>query len=136
MLSNPYGSELKANRKRLGMTVDEFAKKMEVSRVTQLNYESGKTIPTLAYADKLASVGIAPASLLQFYVGVEGVNKLDEKMFSVQLFDIFERRLHGWTDTAQKVLLFKDLLLLLSSTGSVAGPNVPDGVQEVGKASE
>lgn len=126
MLSNPYGLVLKANRKRLGMTIDEFAKKMGVSRVTQLNYESGKTIPTLAYADKLTSVGIAPASLLQAYLPTDFVNLLYKNLHSVQLFDIFERRLHAWTDTTQKVLLFKDVLMLLSSNGSVAGPNLPD----------
>jgi transcriptional regulator with XRE-family HTH domain len=126
MLSNPYGSVLKANRKRLGMTIDEFAQKMEVSRVTQLNYESGKTIPTLAYADKLASIGIAPASLLQSCLAPGDVNIFYENLYSVQLFDIFEKRLHAWTNTTQKVLLFQDLLMLLSSTGSVAGPKLPD----------
>lgn len=136
MLSNPYGSLLKANRKRLGMSIDEFAERMGVSRVTQLNYESGKTIPTLAYADKLASVGIDPASLLRAHPPTDQINILYENSYSVQLFDIFEKRLHAWTDTTQKVLLFKDLLMLLSSTGSVDGLKLPDGGRERGKPFE
>lgn len=136
MLSNPYGSLLKANRKRLGMTVGQFAEKMGVSRVTQINYESGKTIPTLAYADKLASVGVAPASLLMADFPIEDVNKLNENSYSVQLFDIFEKRLHAWTDTTQKVLLFKDLLMLLSSASSVEGLKLPDGGRGGGKPSD
>ena len=126
MLSNPYGSAIKANRKRLGITIDDFAQKMGISRVTQLNYESGKTTPTLEYADKLATIGIAPASLLQSCVTTGDVNILYENLYSVQLFDIFEKRLHAWTDTTEKVLLFKDLLILLNSVGSAGCPKLPE----------
>ena len=59
-----YGAKLKAYRKRLGLSVAEFAERLGVSKATQANYEAGRTVPDLAYADRCSPLGIPPEELL------------------------------------------------------------------------
>ncbi len=82
-----YGARLKAYRRRLGLSVADFAERLGVSRATQANYESGRTVPDLAYADRCLPLGISPEDLLCSGAS----NKLDPLIVPVELHRIIEQ---------------------------------------------
>lgn len=52
------GERLRAERKRLGFTLEEFAKLGEVGRTTQIGYEKDATPPTTEYLGRTARLGL------------------------------------------------------------------------------
>lgn len=59
-----YGARIKAARNKLGFSVEKFAEVVGVARSTQMNYESGRTLPTIDYLDKCLAAGALIADLL------------------------------------------------------------------------
>lgn len=53
----PFGTRLKLERQRLNFSQSEFAAAGGVSKTTQIAYESGVHVPTLAYLMDVASRG-------------------------------------------------------------------------------
>lgn len=47
---------MKAARVNAGLTQEEAAKKLEVSKATLLGYENGKTVPRIDFAQKMAKL--------------------------------------------------------------------------------
>ena len=82
-----YGAKLKAYRKRLGLSVAEFAERLGVSKATQANYEAGRTVPDLAYADRCSPLGIPPEELLCS----RAAKILDQSPVPVELHRIIEQ---------------------------------------------
>ena len=113
MLSNFYGFKIKANRERLKMTVDQFAKRLGVSRATQMNYESGKTLPSVAYLDECAKIGIDPMGLLRAGVVEDGVNKLDSDGLAAEVFRLIDAPLEPLDTPSGRAWLFEHALRLI-----------------------
>lgn len=61
---NTFCDRLKEERKRLGLNQSEFAILGGVQKTAQLNYESGKREPDVAYLLKLESHGVDAAYIL------------------------------------------------------------------------
>ena len=59
-----FAERLRRERERLGLTQKEFADKLGVSRMTQVNYESGKRYPREEYFKNLKNV----AGIDEFYL--------------------------------------------------------------------
>lgn len=57
-MSENFGSRLRRERERLGFTQKAFAEKVGVSRMTQVNYESGKRYPGEDYFAATQSLGV------------------------------------------------------------------------------
>lgn len=111
MLSNFYGQRIKENRKRLKMTVDQFAERLGVSRATQMNYEAGRTVPSIGYIDRCAEVGLDPMDLLQAGATEPASAARDE--IEVELFRLFDSP-PGPLDSPQgRARMFQALLRLL-----------------------
>lgn len=53
-----FGERLKAERKKLGLSQTEFAKKLGISKNTQFNYENMASDPDVAYLGRLDELGI------------------------------------------------------------------------------
>lgn len=53
---NAIGANIKSHRSRLGMTVSELAKKMDVSYQTVYRWESGERVPDITMLIELASI--------------------------------------------------------------------------------
>lgn len=60
---NNFGLALRRKRKEMGLSQAEFARRMGVHRRTQINYESGKRLPSLAYLRAVEGAGIEIAEL-------------------------------------------------------------------------
>lgn len=58
------GGRLRQERKRIGMTQEELASALGVHRLTQINYELGRTEPDAAYIAALREAGIDGAYVL------------------------------------------------------------------------
>ncbi len=86
MDATEYGARLKECRLGLGLSQAAFAEKVGVSKATQVNYEAGRTIPDLSYADRCAALGIDPGRLLM----TRGVKKLDLVDAPIELHRIVE----------------------------------------------
>jgi transcriptional regulator with XRE-family HTH domain len=52
------GARIRQERRRLGLTQDDFAKKVGVHRRTQVNYESGIRGPDSAYLEAASRIGV------------------------------------------------------------------------------
>ena len=52
-----FGERLKQERKRLGLTQAELAKRVGIKALTVLQYEKGNTSPTLQFVYKLQDLG-------------------------------------------------------------------------------
>lgn len=113
MLSNFYGTQIKASRKRLKMTVDDFAERLGVSRATQMNYESGKTLPNLAYLDSCANLGIDPMSLLLAGTSRSADNNLDSSGLAVELFKLLDSPREPLDTPSGRAWLFEEALRLV-----------------------
>lgn len=109
MLSNFYGSQIKTSRLRLKMTLEQFAARLGVSRATQANYESGKTIPTVDYLDACASIGIDPMQLLRTG-SIKDDKTLDQDSVAVELFRLIHSPLEPLDTPTGRTWLFKELL--------------------------
>lgn len=55
-----FGARLKKERERLGLSIQEFATLGEVSRVTQMRYETEVNCPTIEYMCNLGKHGADP----------------------------------------------------------------------------
>lgn len=53
-----FGDRLTEERQRLGFTQAEFAKKIGISRNSQVNYEAGKREPGVGYLETVGKLGI------------------------------------------------------------------------------
>lgn len=53
-----FGERLRYERKRLGLTQSELAKKLGISRNTQVNYEAMSREPDVKYLGKLEELGV------------------------------------------------------------------------------
>lgn len=53
-----FGTRLKQERDRLGMSMHDFAELGEVNRVTQMRYETGTNYPTVQYMYKIGQHGV------------------------------------------------------------------------------
>jgi transcriptional regulator with XRE-family HTH domain len=111
-LSNFYGGQIKKHRLRLKLTVERFAKMLGVSRATQMNYESGKTVPTLEYLDGCARLGINPLELLRVgQAANEKPSSSDE--LSVEIFRLFDSPELPLDTPRGRALLFQETLRLM-----------------------
>lgn len=120
MKSNFYGSRIKAGRKRLKLSVDEFAARLGVSRATQMNYESGRTLPSVAYVDQCAHVGIDPFDLLE--AGSElptKSNSGDSDAMAVEIFRLLDGSANSLDSPAGRAYLFQALLRLVRRAARV-----------------
>lgn len=59
------GERLKEERRRLGMSKVEFAKRIGVHRNTQTNYESGEREPDAAYLEAAEQIGVSLSYVLE-----------------------------------------------------------------------
>lgn len=59
-----YGARIKAARNKLGLSADKFAEIAGVARSTQMNYESGKSLPSIDYLEKCLAAGVSISDLL------------------------------------------------------------------------
>jgi transcriptional regulator with XRE-family HTH domain len=85
-----FGERIKRGREHAGLSIVDLAEKIGVSRSSQLNYESGRTIPTLDYIEAWKDLGLSPYELL----GLTSLdNKLDYKHISVQITTLIEQNI-------------------------------------------
>jgi transcriptional regulator with XRE-family HTH domain len=106
-----YGSRLKAARKRLGKSVLAFAEEAGVSRSTQMNYESGISLPSIAYLDRCVRMGMNVWEVLD--PGSERSRDLDLSVrgdVPVQLHAALEEHLPSIRAGGSTAPLFSDLL--------------------------
>ena len=107
-----FGLRIKAGRTRLGLSLEDFAERLGVSRGTQSNYEAGVTMPSLEYAEKCAELGIRISEKLVPSGNTPSSNNLEEDDISVQLIGII---LNHWDPRFNKkriTSLFAELLEL------------------------
>ena len=69
-----FGTRLKSERKRLGLTQEEFAQACQVQKGAQLNYELGKRFPDTEYLRHAANLG---ADMLFLVLGQHDANTLE-----------------------------------------------------------
>lgn len=120
MLSNFYGSQIKENRQRLKMTVERFAARLGVSRATQMNYESGKTLPTVAYLDECAKIGINPLQLLQ--AGAAEIERpVDDDGLAAEIFRLIDAPKEPLDTAPGRAWLFEETLRLVRRARSAKG---------------
>ena len=113
MQSNFYGSRIKANRKRLKLTVEDFAERLGVSRASQMNYESGRTLPNVAYLDSCAKIGIDPMTLLLAGTLSQTSKELDSIGVAAELFKLLDSPREPLDTPSGRALLFEEALRLV-----------------------
>ena len=58
MDKNTFGLRLKGERKRLGLTQEEFSSLGGVKKLAQINYEKDKTLPDVGYLLLVGEAGV------------------------------------------------------------------------------
>lgn len=53
-----FGTRLRQERERLGLTLGDFGLLGQVNRMTQMRYETGSNFPTIEYLHKLGQHGV------------------------------------------------------------------------------
>jgi transcriptional regulator with XRE-family HTH domain len=90
-----FGERLAAERSRLGFSQTEFALRLGIRRLTQSQYERGKTYPTVPYLKGLGALG-ADLSYILFEASgrierlpLELENEVERRAF--ELLDLHQR---------------------------------------------
>ncbi len=71
-----FAIRLRRERERLGLTQQEFADKVGVNRMSQVNYESGKRYPGEEYFENLKNIEGIDEFYLAFGMHTEGISTL------------------------------------------------------------
>ncbi|MBV61422.1 MAG: hypothetical protein CMH65_08990 [Nevskiales bacterium] len=61
---SPYGSRIKRERERLGLTQKQLATLTGMSLPSVVNYESGRRVPSLSFVDFFCEAGASMSALL------------------------------------------------------------------------
>ena len=95
------------------MTVDDFAQRMGVSRATQMNYESGKTLPSVGYIDRCAEVGLDPIDFLKASARTRPAIGTCEVELEVEIFRLLHAPPVPLDSPQGRTRLFQALLRLM-----------------------
>lgn len=93
-----FGSRLKQERERLGLTLSDFGLFGEVNRMTQMRYESGASSPTIEYLYKIGAHGVDTMFVTTGLGNSELIPLKDAVAFS-QALDLIDgiAKLHNFT---------------------------------------
>lgn len=92
-----YRHRLREERKRLGLTQDEFAAALSLSRQTIVFYENGKSLPDMASLDEMGKMG---ADVLYLLTGQRRKEAVFEH-FDWELHEGIVKGIHAWADENQ-----------------------------------
>jgi transcriptional regulator with XRE-family HTH domain len=111
------GSRLKAERERIGLSLDELADVGEVSRGTQWNYERGQSTPRTDYLARCRDRGIDVNYVLGGSKFLDSISKfVDTSTLAANVYGIIERHAGGAKQSlplASRTELMKELLDLI-----------------------
>lgn len=83
------GERLKEERKRLGLSQEEFAKRAGVKRLAQLQYEKEAREPRTSYLAALSEMGVSLSYVLfgkralESALGSESIRRIEKKIFDL-----------------------------------------------------
>ena len=92
--STTYGARLREERKRLGMSQDELAEQLLMSRSSVAFYESDRTVPDVTCMVRAAKVGV-DAGYVMF--GQRGAEQA-ERTLDWDLLAAILRGIHDWAE--------------------------------------
>lgn len=84
-----FGERLRDERKRLGLSQDEFAGRVGVKRLAQLQYEKEVREPRTSYLAALGALGVSLSYVLfgkkgpEGWLPPEGMRKIERQIFDV-----------------------------------------------------
>lgn len=84
-----FGTRLKQERDRLGLTLSSFGMLGQVNRMTQMRYESGASSPTVEYLHKLGAHGVDTVFIATGFNSAELIPVKDAVAFS-QAIDLID----------------------------------------------
>lgn len=120
-----FGLRLREERKRIGLTQAEFAKKLGVSRNTQINYEAMDREPDVKYIARLEEIGVDSKFVVTGDASVlvnagEALASQAEIVFKVvKDFEIVYRDCGAELDIDSRARVIAILYRLAYATGSV-----------------
>ncbi|WP_156919321.1 helix-turn-helix domain-containing protein [Azovibrio restrictus] len=107
-----FGERLKEERKRLGLSQDEFAERAGVKRLAQLQYEKEAREPRTSYLAAIGAMGVSLSYVIfgkrpaESVLGPEAIRGIEKKIFD-QLEAYVAEQCGGYMSSEGRYVLFE-----------------------------
>lgn len=129
-IKNGFGTRLRAERTRLGLTQAEMGKKAGIQRLAQIQYEAETRTPTIRYLSKISVAGVDLQYLLFGEVTADSklsptvIRDIEQKVF-ILIEQYVELRCGGQLSAESRFVLFELLRAQLIQRGANSVESVP-----------